>query len=284
MNAVLIVIPILTILMFDLGLGLELKAFRELGRNPKSVFIGLFGQIVLLPLVAFILASLFNLTPLFFLGMMLIACSPGGSSSNVFSMLAGGNLALSVILTALSSIITLFTLPVIMDASIDYLNASEGVAVTLPVGKLIMQNLVLMLLPILLGWGVKWRFSNAAKKIQRVLNKWAFPLLMVLISVFFIKHWKTIFDNFPLLGICTTLLLVCTIFIGLGIVYFFKLRGADRRTIVIEIGMQNAAQAIAVASSPFIFNNNIIAVPAIIYALIMNIVLLVYLKIVKAEH
>lgn len=269
--------------MFDLGLGLKLSAFRELVKNPKSVILGLIGQIILLPVVAFVLGNVFNLDPLFFLGLMLIACSPGGSSSNVFSMLAGGNVALSILLTTLSSVITLFTLPLIMNISIGYLNASQDLTVALPVGKLMAQNFVVMLLPLLLGWAVKWRFPNAGKKIQLVLNRCAFPLLMILISIFFVQHWETIWNNISVLGLCSLLLIFCTILLGLGMASWFKVQGADKRTIVIEIGMQNAAQAIAVASSPFILNNNIIAIPAIVYALVMNIVLLSYLKIVKRE-
>lgn len=281
MNPILIVIPILMILMFDLGLGLKLSAFRELIKNPRSVLLGLTGQIVLLPMLAFALGHLFHLDPLLFLGLMLIACSPGGSSSNVFSMLAGGNVALSVLLTTLSSVITLFTLPFIMDASIAYLNTGQDVSVTLPVGRLMAQNFVVILLPLLLGAMVSWRFPNAGKGIQAVLNRCAFSLLMVLISIFFIQHWATIWDNLFVLGPCSLLLILCSILIGLVLASLFKIKGADKRSIVIEIGMQNAAQAIAVASSPFIFNNSIVAIPAIVYALLMNIVLLSYLRIVR---
>ena len=89
MNTIFIVLPILTLLMFDLGLALRPADFRLLAERPKAVFVGLTGQILLLPLIAWAVASGFHLAPLFFLGVMLIACSPGGSSSNVFSMLAG---------------------------------------------------------------------------------------------------------------------------------------------------------------------------------------------------
>ena len=114
MSAVLIVLPILTLLMFELGLECNIDAFKTLIKNPKSVAIGVVGQVVIMPLLAFVLGVAFNLSPLYFIGLLLIASSPGGSSSNVFSMLAGGNISLSVTLTALSSIITLITLPVIM--------------------------------------------------------------------------------------------------------------------------------------------------------------------------
>ena len=114
MNTIWIVLPILTVLMFDLGLTLKLKDFYMVITRPKAFIVALTGQIVLLPLIALGLGHLFHLPPVFFIGLMLIACSPGGSSSNIFSKLAGGDVALSVTLTAMSSLITLITLPILM--------------------------------------------------------------------------------------------------------------------------------------------------------------------------
>lgn len=118
MNTIFIVLPILTLLMFDLGLTLKPADFKLIVTRPKPVLVGLFGQIILLPLIAWgiIHIPVFSnrLSALFIIGIMLVACSPGGSSSNVFSMLAKGDVALSVTLTACSSLITLFTLPLIM--------------------------------------------------------------------------------------------------------------------------------------------------------------------------
>ena len=99
MNTIFIVLPILTLLMFDLGLALRPSDFRLIVERPYAVLAGLIGQIIFLPLIAYLVGRLFGLEPIFFLGIMLIGCSPGGSSSNVFSMLAGGDVALSVSLT-----------------------------------------------------------------------------------------------------------------------------------------------------------------------------------------
>ena len=107
--AIWIVLPILTLLMFDLGLSLKFEDFGKVFRSPWPIVVALLGQLVLLPLIALGLAAAFRLPPVFFIGLVLIACCPGGSSSNVFSKLAGGDVALSVTLTALSSVITLFT-------------------------------------------------------------------------------------------------------------------------------------------------------------------------------
>lgn len=279
MNSIFIVLPILTVLMFDLGLTLQGKDFLLVLKRGKSVIAGMLGQLVLLPLIAWGVATILNLSPLMTIGLVLIACCPGGSSSNVFSKLAKGDVALSVSLTAVSSIITLFTIPLIMQVTTAH--TGEAIGIHLPVKNLLMQNIVTMLLPIILGILIRQRWQNAADKIDRVLSKLAFPALMFLAAVFFIQHRATIAENFSTLGIATTMLLLCAIALALVLCLIFRLKTQERRTIVIEVGMQNAAQAIAIASSSFVFNDGRIAIPAIIYALMMNVILLIYVGIVN---
>ena len=191
----------------------------------------------------------FRLPPVYFLGLLLVACCPGGSSSNVFSMLAKGDVALSVTLTALSSLITLFTIPLVMGFAARFVAVHTGAAIELPVGKLLVQNIVLLFLPMLCGALFRhWR-PRAARRVHELLGRVAFPALILL----------------AMAG-------------GSLLARLFRLRRAVRRTIVIEVGMQNAAQAIAVATSPLIFDSGEMAVPAIVYALVMNVVLLSYLK------
>ena len=281
MNTIFIVLPILTLLMFDLGLALRPKDFRLIVEQPKAVLVGLTGQIVLLPLIAWGVASGFRLEPLFFLGIMLIACSPGGSSSNVFSMLAGGDVALSVSLTALSSVITLFTGPFIMDLMTQQVGSAMNVH--LPVGNLLVQNLVLMAVPIAIGLWIAVRHERLAERMHAVLKRLAFPCLILLATVFFIQNREIIVREFPELGLCVTVLILLSMGGGVALSWIMRLSGREQRTIIIEIGMQNAAQAITVASSPFVFNNDIMAIPAIIYALMMNVVLLTYVGIIKRQ-
>ena len=278
MNTIFIVLPILTLLMFDLGLALRPSDFRLIIERPYAVIAGLTGQIILLPLIALLVGNLFNVEPVFFLGIMLIACSPGGSSSNVFSMLAGGDVALSVSLTAFSSVITLFTGPFIMDAMASYMGSA--INVHLPVGNLLVQNIVLMAVPIIIGLCVSVYRPNAAKRMHRVLKRLAFPLLILLASVFFIQNRETIVEEFPKLGMSITVLILLSMLSGILLSWVMRLSHKEQRTIVIEIGMQNAAQAITIASSPFVFNNDIMAIPAIVYALMMNVVLLTYVGII----
>ncbi len=280
MNSIIIVLPILTLLMFQLGLTLRASDFTMIVRRPKPVLVALAGQIVLLPVLAFLVSSVAVLPSLFAIGMMLIACCPGGSSSNVFSYLAKGDVALSVSLTAISSVVTLFTLPPIMVMTMEAVG--EGVSsVSLPVKNLLIQNLLLMFLPLLLGMLFRHFRQLLARKIERVLGRLAFPMLMFLAGLFFVQNMSVICDNFLVLGASVTAMLLFAVSGAWLLAKVFSLKRQQQRTIIIEVGMQNAAQAIAVASSPFIFNSDVIAVPAIIYALMMNVILLVYVGVVK---
>ena len=269
--------PILIVLMFLLGTELNKEAFVNVARHPKAVALGMTGQIVLLPAIAFALAWLLEVTPVYFMGLVLIACCPGGSSSNVFSMLAKGDVALSVTLTAVSSIVTLFTLPVIMELTSHIVSHNAGISIELPVGKLLVQNIVLLFVPLMAGWLFRRWKPMLAEKVSRVLNKLAFPALMTLALLFFLQYTQEIIDNFRLIGMACGLLILASMACSSLLARVGRLTNAVRRTIVIEVGMQNAAQAIAIATSPFIFNSGEMAIPAIIYALLMNVILLLYI-------
>ena len=277
MNTIWIVMPILIVLMFLLGTELNKEAFVNVARHPKAVALGMMGQIVLLPAIAFALAWLLEIPPVYFMGLVLVACCPGGSSSNVFSMLAKGDVALSVTLTAVSSIVTLFTLPVIMELTSHVVSHNAGISIELPVGKLLVQNIVLLFVPLMAGWLFRHWKPMLAEKVSKVLNKLAFPALMTLALLFFLQYTQEIIDNFRLIGMACGLLILASMACSSLLARVGRLMDAVRRTIVIEVGMQNAAQAIAIATSPFIFNSGEMAIPAIIYALLMNVILLLYI-------
>lgn len=277
---VLIVLPILTLLMFELGLNLNLNDFALLYKRPQAMLVGLCGQLVLLPLVALVLAYSCNLPEVLLLGLVLIALCPGGSSSNIFTLLAKGDVALSIAMTTVSTVITMFTLPLILKAVMNF----SGLSFTefdIPIGKLLVQNLVLMLLPISLGLLLRRFAPNKAFKINSVLAKIAFPCLVLLASIFFIEHYSDIVAYFNDLAFAVIALILMAVTLSSLLSRIFKLSSKVRRTIVIEVGMQNAAQAIALASSPFVFNNSAMAMPAIVYALFMNVILLIYIKFIK---
>ncbi len=274
--AILIVLPILFVLMYDLGLSLGPDDFKRVLKAPRPLILGTLGQLILLPVIAFLIGTVFNLSPVYFLGLMLIACCPGGSSSNIFSMLAKGDVALSVSLTTVSSVVTLFTMPLILNLRL-WGSGAEGVNISLPVTNLLMQNAVTMLLPVILGIITRRYAPKAAGKIERALSKTAFPALVILATIFFVQNRAEISANIGELGVCTALLMVAACFSAALLCRIFRTTAKIRRTLVIEIGMQNAAQAIALAASPFVFGNALIAMPAVLYAMFMNLILLVYI-------
>ncbi len=283
MNSILIVLPILTLLMFDIGLTLTADDFRLILHRPKPILAGLLGQIICLPVLAFLVASIAQVEPIFALGIVLIACCPGGSSSNVFSMLAGGDVAVSVSLTALSSLITLITIPIVLEFTCQLIPGLTETVVHLPVGNLIVQNIVLSLVPIIIGIVLRHYVPQVADRIHRVMSKIAFPALILLATIFFVQHRVTIGENIMHLGLIITALILLAMLSGWALSKAMHLTERENKTIVIEVGMQNAAQAIAIASSPFVFADATIAIPAIIYALMMNVILLVYVAVKKRQ-
>lgn len=269
MSSVLIVLPILVVLMFDLGLGLRMADFGLIFKRPRALLTGLTGQIVFLPALAFALGTFFGLRDYLFVGLLLIACCPGGSSSNIFSGIAKGDVALSVSLTAMSSLITMITLPILMGASIE-----------LPVTNLVVQNLVLVLVPIILGMILRVMRPSLSDKLHSVISKVAFPALILLATIFFVVNRTMIAEYFGQLFGVVTALVVLGMAVGGSLAVVVGLNHRERRTLVIEVGMQNAAQAMALAASPFVFNQPELAIPATIYSLMMNVVLLIYVGVV----
>ncbi len=273
MSSVLIVLPILIILMFDLGLGLTVSDFGLIFKRPRALLTGLLGQILFLPLLAFTLGTFFGLSNELFIGLLLIACCPGGSSSNVFSGIANGDVALSVSLTAFSSLITMVTLPVLMGASVD-----------LPVANLVVQNLVLVLAPIIVGMVLRVWKPELSARLHRIISRFAFPALMLLAAIFFVVNIDVLREYFGQLFIVVTCLVLAGMACGGSLAVLANLTHRERRTLVIEVGMQNAAQAMALAASPFVFNQPRYAVPATVYALMMNVVLLIYVAVIKRRN
>ena len=282
MNPIILVMALLVILTYTIGLNLKKEDFLMLIKKTVPVITGLTGQLLILPLVAFLIAKAFNLEEVFFIGLVLIALCPGGSSSNIFTLIAKGDLALSVSLTAISSVITLFTLPFFMALYLNIFN-KNGVfssSIEFPLINILIQNILLMFIPIVLGVLTKIIFKNGAKKISRVLEKIAFPSLALIATMFFIKHAKTISSHLDILLVAIITLVFAAIVVSSLLSRALCQDSKTRRTIVIEVAMQNAAQAIALCVSPFAFNNEIMSIPAIIYALIMNIILLAYVAMI----
>lgn len=276
MNILLLIIPILMLLMFSLGLDLRPVDFLRVMRHPRAVMIGFAAQMLGLPVAAFLIASLLGLSPILAVGLILLAACPGGPSSNAFTMLARGDVALSVSLTAVTSIITVFTIPFVVNlAMAHWMSADAGLRLALV--PVLGQNTVTILFPICLGMLVRAKSDVLSENLSRILRKAALPMLLFMIAIFMVQQRDVLLAGISTVALAAMSLILVTMALGALLGWVGRLREAARRAILIEVGMQNAAQAMAIAASPFLMADAIYAVPAVVYAVTMNLVLLCYL-------
>ncbi len=258
----------LFIIMLGMGLSLTLDDYKGVLIYPKAVVIGLVSQLVILPIVGFGIASMFPLNPELAVGVMILVACPGGATSNMITFLAEGDVALSVTLTAISSLITVFTIPLIVNFAMQtFLGA--GTTLQLPVLNTVVQIAVMTLLPLAIGMVVNRYAPGIAAKANKPV-KWLslFFLSLVITGIIFQER-----DNFlPSLmdvGGVTLVLNVATMTLGFAIATLAKLGEKRARAITVEVGIQNGTLAIAIASSPTLLNSPTMAVPAAIYSLLM---------------
>lgn len=182
MNILIVVVPVLIMLMFCLGLELRTRDFTRLAAQPGPVAIGLAAQLLGLPVIAASLAWLLGLPPVAAVGLILLAACPGGASSNAFTMLARGDVALSVSLTAVTSVVTVVTIPLVVNTAMSWWQGADA-GLSLAVGPVLGQNTVTILLPIGLGMAVRSRRPHLADRLLPVLRRAALPLLLLMIVV-----------------------------------------------------------------------------------------------------
>lgn len=250
---------ILTLIAFGMGLELSLQDFSRTFKAPKSLALGLLGQCILLPCIATALACCIP-NPLIALGLLLIAVCPGGASSNYMTFLARGNVALSVSLTALNSCLAVVTVPLLFNGA-SSLALGYTVDVQLPVAKTMTSTFLYTVLPVLLGMLVRQRFRSFAARAASPIAGAAFLLLLALTPFLIARHVQALV---PLIGavlLWVSILLAIAMPTGYGLGRLGALPVADRRTLAVEIGVQNVALALFLALSFFKDNPQLVAVP-----------------------
>ncbi|WP_243059435.1 bile acid:sodium symporter family protein [Nocardioides sp. SR21] len=254
----------LGIIMFGLGLSLTVDDFRRVAKAPRAVAVALGCQLVLLPLVCFGLVKVLDLDPLLAVGMMLLAASPGGTTANLFSHLFRGDVALNVSLTAVNSIIALFTLPLITNLAIDHYGLDDEVS--LPFSEVV-QVFAIVLIPVAIGMFVRARSIDFADRMERPVRIGSAIILAVLVLAVLIDQRSNVTDYLQDVGLATALF--CAISLVTGY-YVPKLAGVREDQAVassMEIGVHNATLAIYVAVE--ILDSTEISVPAAVYSLVM---------------
>ena len=255
----------LFIIMFGMGLTLVIADFKRVILSPKAKIIGLLCQLLLLPLTAMLLLNLFGLSGEIAVGVMLIAACPGGPTSNIITHLSRGDTALSVTLTAVSSLLTVLTLPLIVGASLDHF-LMEQRSIPFPVGTVIAQLIVVTILPIALGMTTRAKKPTFAERMSRPLNAVSILFLALIILLAVLKE-DNLGAQFREAGPVTLLLNLLTMGLGFGIAALAGLPQRQRITISIETGIQNGTLALAIALG--ILESSRIAVPSVVYSLLM---------------
>ena len=273
----------LFVIMFGMGLGLRLNDFKRVFIEPKAAIAGLIVQLILLPIVGFALATLFPLSPDLAVGVTILAACPGGPTSNMITYLVKGNVALSVTLTAISSLITVFTIPLIVNFSMQKF-IGEETAFRLPFVTTIIQIAIITLIPIAIGMILHYYQPKFAAKAEKTV-KWLSLFFLTLIIVgLLIKERANVVSFFYQVGGVMLTLNVVMMFIGYQIGTVTKLDRPSARAIAIEVGIQNGTMAIAIASSPAWLNMPVMAIPAAIYSLIMYPTSAVFARFVRQRQ
>lgn len=254
-------------IMLGLGLSLSLADFKRVAEYPWAVAVGLGCQMILLPPIAAMIAVLCDLPPEMAVGLMLLAASPGGPTANLYSHLAGGDVALNITLTALNSVLSLVTVPLLVNVSLQAF-MGHGQFVPLPFSK-ILQIVFIVLVPVASGMGLRSRYPSLAQRLEKPLKGLSLLLLLLVILAAGLKNREELVRYFPQVG------LAVLFFNGasMGIGYFLpRLLGiAQRQAIAIgmEISIHNAALAITIAASPTLLNNSAMSIPPALYSFLM---------------
>lgn len=260
-----LLVAALALVMFGLGLSLTTQDFTRLLKHPKAVAVALLLQVVVLPVLCFVLIVAFDVPPLFAVGMMLLAASPGGISANLFSHLFGGNVAMNISLTAINTVLSIVTLPVISNWAINHF-AKTGQVVPLQFGK-VAEVIFIVLVPVLIGMGVRrWKqaFAMRAEKPMKIFS--AVVLAVVAVGAI-AKEWSSLSDTVAVIGLVVVGFNVLSLLAGY---YLSRATGLDKSmatAISFEIGIHNSTLAIFIALA--VLNDFQLALPAAMYSVSM---------------
>lgn len=264
----------LIFIMLTLGLGLELSDFTNLVRKPRSFFVGLTNQILLLPLVTYIIILVFGITKEAAVGMMILACCPGGVTSNIITKLAKGDTALSISYTAFNSILAIVTLPLIVGFSMKSFMGQEAPDVNIL--SLGLTMFFITAVPVGIGLLIREKNKYYADKLEPKASKISTILFAIIILGALLSEWETFINNFVLLGPAIVLLILTMLIIAYKSSKLFKMSDKQSITVAIESAMQNGTVGITVGN--LIINPesglSILSIPSGVYSILMYLICL----------
>jgi len=257
----------LGVIMLGLGLSLTIDDFKRVLLFPRAVLVGLLCQMVLLPAVCFAIAHGFGLGPELAVGLMLLSASPGGATANLYSHLARGDVALNITLTAVNSVLSLFTLPLILSLSMRAF-LGEGRMIPLQLDKVI-QVFAVVLVPVAIGMAVRGRAPATATRLGRPVKILSALFLLLVIAAAVIKERANLAGYFTQVGPAALCFNLASMSLGYFLPLLARLPRRQAIAIGMEIGIHNGTLAITIASSPLLLDSTTMAMPAAIYSLTM---------------
>ncbi|CAN5238077.1 bile acid:sodium symporter family protein [soil metagenome] len=259
----------LAIIMLGMGMTLIPTDFTRIIKYPKAILIGITNQLIFLPIIGFSLAIAFSLSPAMAVGLMILATCPGGPTSNLITQVCKGNIALSVTLTAIASIVSILTIPFILSYALEYFGRGTNVTIELPIIDTIIQIMGITVIPISIGMLIRRFNTNFAKRMEKPMRIASTVIFILVFIAVLAANFRILGQAMKEVGLVTLLLNIITMGLGYLTARLFKLNLKSAISITVESGIQNGTLAIVIATS--ILNNVEMGIPTGAYAIWMFI-------------
>ena len=268
----------LALIMLTLGLGLTTSDFTRVIKRPKDFLIGLICQVILLPIIAFVLIKILNVQPALALGVMIIAAAPGGVTSNILTKFANGDVALSVSLTAIISLLSILTVPFIVIKSADLLDINY-LSKEISMSGISIKMFLVVTLPVVIGMLIRKFAQNFIINRTALIEKISLTLFMIVFISIWLEEWDNIIMYISRAGVITLILNVTMMVLGFYVAKIFASGIEQRKCISLECGLQNGTLAVFVSTQ--IFDDIIYLIPTASYALIMFVTSIIFVLLLK---
>ena len=268
----------LAIIMFGLGLGLEIKDFLRVIKNPRDFLVGFISQIIFLPIIAFILIKIIPLPLEIAIGVMVIAAAPGGVTSNILTKFANGDVALSVSLTAIVSLLSIISVPLIVFGSADLLGFTE-MKKNISMVSIALKMFFVVTMPVIFGMITRSMMTDFIISKTILIQRLSVILFLIVFASIWIEEWNKILSYLSRAGAISLILNITMIFVGYFVAKYLATGVAQRKCISLECGLQNGTLAVFVATQ--LFDEIVFMVPTAAYALIMFVTSIFFVLIVR---
>lgn len=268
----------LALIMLTLGLGLTTSDFTRVIKQPKDFLTGLICQVILLPIIAFVLIKILNVQPALALGVMIIAAAPGGVTSNILTKFANGDVALSVSLTAIISLLSILTVPFIVIKSADLLDINY-LSKEISMSGISIKMFLVVTLPVVIGMLIRKFAQDFIIKRTALIEKISLTLFMIVFISIWLEEWDNIIMYISRAGVITLILNVTMMVLGFYAAKIFASGIEQRKCISLECGLQNGTLAVFVSTQ--IFDDIIYLIPTASYALIMFVTSIIFVLLLK---